>query len=518
MNLGRIVVVQKIVLRFANEGNGDPFLQFQIRGWRSPPSRLASEAFLSGTDIPKFWEIGRTDSPTKTQRKFEFFPDFRAQNAIGGPESQIATNDQFTGDPLERIQIVITDSDLDRAAEVASEAEYLALSDDEKGAVVHFRQEPSGRETEIPKDKYEAINAARRGHIRYYRRELPRLAEIEVWTAGDNLALGLVERGGFISVETNNGEEKDIGPTASDGRYSTGFTGAIFGGRVYDTFVHLGALYWLDTLHFLNDGKSGFEHMALDVSDGTRALDGSIKWTRVIGSVAEVAALTQPGVKSPKYREFRIEPVRVRFIRAPFGTPVVVGSQSRTGTRFISLTELLLYGEGYISEVELTSDLIQMGESRNLISIEWQADAPPGTSVELQTRSGNSLEEIPVHHNSDGIVVTKARYDKLPAAKQGEITTLFQTGGDWSPWSRPYLASGADIVSPSSRRYLEIRALLSSERPDAAASLSAIKVNLADPVADKLTAEVWPIEIDSLGLSGSVAVHTALVHDRRSGI
>jgi len=499
LNLGRIVVVQKIVLRFAAEGEGDPFLQFQVRGWRSPPSRLASEAFLSGTDIPKFWEIGRTHSPNKTQRVFELFPDFRAQNAVGSPESQISTNDLFTGDPLERIQIVITDSDFDRAAEITSEAEYFALGDDEQGAVVHYRQEPSGRETEIPKEEYEAIDPQRRGRIRYYRREVPRLAEIEVWTAGDNLTLGLLDRGGFITVESNNGVVKNIGSTASDGRYSTGYTGNIFGGFIYDTFVHLGALYWIDTLHFLNDGKSGFEHMALDVSDGTRAPNGSIQWTRVVGSVADVASLRRSGIESPKFREFRIEPTRVRYIRAPFGTPVDLGGQTRTGLRFISLTELLIYGEGYVSEVELTSDLIQMGDSKNLISIEWKADTPPGTIVQLRTRSGNTLEEIPVHHDSDGLVITAAKYNRLPAAKQGEITTLFQTGGDWSTWSTPYIASGADIASPSPRRYLEIRATLSSERPDVAASLSSIVVNLGDPVADRLTAEIWPIEIDSLG-------------------
>ena len=176
-------------------------------------------------------------------------------------------------------------------------------------------------------------------------------------------------------MEANAGDAKDIGSTASDGRYSTGFTGTIFGGLIYDIFIDLGTIYWLDTLHFLNDGKSGFEHMAVDVSTGQRAPDGSIKWTRVAGSVDDVR-LIQQGRASYKFREFRIDPVRARYIRAPFGMPVYTGTQSTTGARFITLTELLLYGEGYVPEVLLTSDLVLLGGTKNLVSIDWNAETP----------------------------------------------------------------------------------------------------------------------------------------------
>ena len=63
LNLGRIVVVQKIVVRFAQEGEGDPFLQFKVLGWRQPPPRSVSGYYLDEpkTNVPNFWEIGRTD-------------------------------------------------------------------------------------------------------------------------------------------------------------------------------------------------------------------------------------------------------------------------------------------------------------------------------------------------------------------------------------------------------------------------------------------------------------------------
>ena len=498
LRLGRIVVVQKIVLRFAQEGDGDPFLQFKVRVWRNPTSRLASVGYLDGTDVPKFWELGRTFKPNKAQREFEFFPDAESQNAHVGWESRITANDAFIGDPLDRIQIVITDSDFDRAFEVASEAAYEALPRDQKGAIDYYRSEPSGRESSVTEVEYFDIAPDRRGSIRYYRKELPRLAEIEVWTAGDNLNLGVVERGGFISVEANAGGAKDIGSTASDGRYSTGFTGTIFGGVVYDIFVDLGATYWVDTLHFLNDGKSGFEHMAIDVSAGERAPDGSIKWDRVVGNVDEVR-LVQQGSEEFKFREFRIDPVRARYIRAPYGMPVFNSTQSTTGARFISLTELLLYGEGYVPEVVLTSDLIRLGGTKNLISVAWDADTPPSAGVQLQTRSGNSLDEVSIHHDANGNVVSQSRYDELPKSKKGEITSFFKPGGDWSPWSTPYVHQGDEITSPSPREFMQIRAALQSQDPDAAATLRAVSINVSDPLANRMIGEVWPIAIDSLG-------------------
>ena len=505
LHLGRIVVVEKVVLRFAEEGDGDPFLQFKVLGWRTPPSRLANDFYLSGTKVPEFWELGRTHKPNKSQRVFEFVPDATAQNGVRGNESQISTNELFKGDPLERIHIEITDTDLERAAEIASE-EYDALDDDEKGAIDHYRREQSGRESLVTMDEYHSINLDRRGSIRYYRKELPKLAEIEVWTAGDNIILGVVDRGGLITVEANQGDAKDIGSTASDGRYSTGFTGAIFGGLVYDIFVDLGALYWVDTLQFLNDGKSGFEQMAVDVSDGSRAPDGSIKWTRVVGAVDKVQFHRQPGMERLKFRQFHMAPARVRYVRAPFGTPVFQGNSAR-GMSMVALTELLIYGEGYVPEIELTSGLIQLDSSKNLVSIEWESATPPGTDVRLQTRSGDRLLTKFLYFDSndnpvdpvDDPEAARVKYERLPKSKKGRIDSLLLPGGDWEPWSAPYPFPGADITSPSPRKYMQIRARLSSQIPEAAASLRSVKVNLADPVAAELVGEVWPTQIEALG-------------------
>ena len=480
LNLGRIVVVKRIVIRFAQEGEGDPFLQFKVLGWRQPPPRSVSGYYLDEpkTNVPNFWEIGRTDKPNKTQRVFEF-----------EPRPTEGSDQLFRGDPLERILIIAINSDSTKAEEL-TEQEYDNLPTQQQGAIEFYRQERSGRETLISQEEYASINPERQGPIRYYRREIPKIAEIEVVTEGDNVNMGVVERGGQVTIETNGGI-KDIGTAVSDGNYSTGVNGSIFGYRDYDYFEDLGALFWVDTMHFLTDGASAINELYVDVSDGTRAPDGSIKWTRV-GQSTSRDAFGHTSSRGLRFREIRLEPSKIRFIRSPFQNPL-------SSLSYIAFTEVMLYGEGFVAEVSLTSDLIQFNEPKNLISVEWEADTPPGTQVQLQTRTGNELIEEKIYHDSSGKVVTEKRYKKLPKSKKGDITSTFEPGGDWSTWSVPHTQSGEAIKSPSPRQYMELRLILLTDRADAGATLRSVAINTSDPVADRLVGEVWPTRIETVG-------------------
>ena len=482
VNLGRVVVVKKIAVRFAQEGEGDPFLQFKVLGWRQPPPRSVSGYYLDEpkTNVPNFWEIGRTDKPNKTQRVFEF-----------EPRPTEGSDQLFKGDPLERILIIAINSDSTKAEEL-TEQEYDNLPTQQQGAIEFYRQERSGRETLISQGEYDSIDPARQGPIRYYRREIPKIAEIEVVTEGDNVNMGVVERGGQVTIETNGGI-KDIGTAVSDGNYSTGVNGSIFGYRDYDYFEDLGALFWVDTMHFLTDGASAINELYVDVSDGTRAPDGSIKWTRV-GQSTSRDAFGHTSSRGLRFREIQIEPSKIRFIRSPFQNPL-------SSLSYIAFTEVMLYGEGFVAEVSLTSDLIQFNEPKNLISVEWEADTPPGTQVQLQTRTGNELIEEKIYHDSNGKVVTEKRYKKLPKSKKGDITSTFKPGDDWSTWSVPHTQSGEAIKSPSPRQYMELRLILLTDRADAGATLRSIAINTSDPVADRLVGEVWPTRIETVGTS-----------------
>ncbi|MEW6754885.1 MAG: FlgD immunoglobulin-like domain containing protein, partial [Candidatus Latescibacterota bacterium] len=390
---------------------------------------------------------------------------------------------------LERVQVVARRSDSTKAQEVSQE-EYAALPAVRQGAVEYYRRELSGRETLVSADEYQAIRPDRQGPIRYYRRETPRIAEIEVIAEGDNVAMGTVARGGTVTVETNTGVQ-DVGAVLADADYSTGYSASTFGYRTYNLFTDLGALFWVDTMHFLTDGDSAIDEMYVDVSDGSRAPDGTLRWTRVAESTSR-SPLGHRMAGGVRYRKIGIEPARVRYIRAPFANPL-------WSLAYIGLTEIMVYGEGVIPEVVLTSDLMQFSTPRNLISIDWEAETPPGTRVQLQTRTGNELDEEKIYHDSDGNVVTEAKYTKLPKTKKGEVTILVKPGGDWSPWSVPYTQSGEEIKSPSPRQYMEVRAALLTDRTDAGAALRRIAVNTANPVADRLVGEVGPTRVEAVG-------------------
>jgi hypothetical protein len=66
VDLGRMVLAKKLVVRFAEEGMGDPFLQFEVL-----VSDGLKPARLSGGDTPAFKAVLRTLKKNKSQRVFE---------------------------------------------------------------------------------------------------------------------------------------------------------------------------------------------------------------------------------------------------------------------------------------------------------------------------------------------------------------------------------------------------------------------------------------------------------------
>ena len=149
----------------------------------------------------------------------------------------------------------------------------------------------------------------------------------------------------------------------------------------------------------------------------------------------------------------------------------------------------------------MISDLIRLGGSRNLLSIEWDADTPRGTQVLVQTRTGNELGEILHYFKNDGTEVSEADYNKLLSLFRGDIVPEQVPGDDWSNFSEPYTdPSGSPITSPSPREFLEVQATLISDDPDLSPTLRSITLNFADPVAQNLHGEISPFQVEELGV------------------
>ena len=470
LRLGRLVAVEKIVLRFVEEEAGEPFLQFDVLGWRYPPPRGAVQ-YLLGRDIARFWYLYETDRPNRNRRVFEI-------------ERRVATaNEDFTGEPLDVLHILVTDSAADRLREVGP-GTYETLPEDTRGAVEYYRKGGS-RQTLTTRESYEALSPERQGRIRYFQRERPRLAEVEVWIPGDNLNFGRGQQGGrtqlWLDTQRAGGRKFTLANVVTDADYSTGPSVVTRGDSYF--FEDLGTQFWVDTVEFWTQEISV---RGLQVSDGTLAPDGSVEWTEIV----KRERFPRVGEDDQLSMVFRIEPTQVRFLRSRI--------RSKGGT----LLEVMVYGEGYVAEVALTSEPIEMRAHQSFVSIEWEADTPVGTWVEIATRTGDRLREQLTYYDNNGIEVTADRYRrKLPRPKQGEIVSRMVPDSDWSPWTRPYLESGEEVRSPL-RKYLQIRARVMADtvsKYGPPASLHAVRVNLTDLYAEELIGEVWPRFVERIG-------------------
>jgi hypothetical protein len=467
IDLGRVVSAEKVALRFVDEALGDPFLQFKV---------LVSDGeFAFGNrETLNYRIIGGTTQGVKDQRVFEYIlkPDQKAE-----PD--------YTGAPIQYVRIVVTDTNKDRAKEITQE-EYEALPVRERGAIEYNLKTFDDRQLQTSRTEFENVDPERQGTVRYYRQERPRLADVEVSSVGENLALGIRNRGGKIEV---SGVEGHIPANAFDGDYRSFWKAQTFlevgpgsdrGGLMT---IDLGATFWIDTYRILPHRQLlGYISR---VSNGATASDGSLLW--------EIVSPAEREINTASLRRFedRIDARQVRFFEFKHidGTG---RSSGQYGAQY-AIGEIQFFGQGYVPEVVLTSPLIELGGSRNMTRVEWVGDTPPGTRIEIRTQTGSEL--IPVKHFFDkgGKEVTRDKYyNQLASFQQGDSTLTFTAGVDWSPWSKAYENSGDALLSPSPRQFLKIQTRLLSDDPANFATLDSLIVHFTDPIARQLLAEVSP--------------------------
>ena len=472
VDMGRLINATHVGLQFVPEGQGDPFLQFAVL-----TADNADQGNKVAGKVPMHL-VYRTPSDNKNQRAFEF--DLNRGELIN-PVPGV----DFAGDMVRFVQVVVTESDGARAVEVSAD-EYEALASRDRGDVVFHKQVGEG-EVEVEEAIYAAIDPQWRGAVRYYRRERPRLAELAVYELGKNISQGMIlDRSG--SAESSH--EGSVGNLVDgEGTYLTFNLKAFQTGNVAfgERFLEfdLGASYWLDTVQlWYNLSVAGgrlagasFHQYEIQTSDGTPAPGGGRLWAapaqvRGLGTAFEVNTFA---------------PTPARFVRIAY--PFSSSESGREGNK-ARLREVQIYGEGYHPEVVLESGLIPLQGAKSLVSIEWEADVPPGAVVQVQTRTGNEVAEAYRYYDSGGVEVSEGKYAKLGFFKKGRIDTLQVAGSDWSNWSAPYAHSGAPIASPSPRQYLLLRARLATTDPMQAAKLRSIRLNFNPPVAKQLQGEL----------------------------
>ena len=330
------------------------------------------------------------------------------------------------------------------------------------------------------------------------------ISAVAVEAVGDNIALGLRERGGAVDIRNEIG-------TRAEGYESTGNSNALIDGNIVSSWRYwgfsqpgdteftfdLGAQYWVDRVRILGD-LAGIAPSSVDWrwtrrnaihfpwyiiwgSDGSLAPDGSLRW-QVLGELPEHPRNLRDIVHFEE--RFALRPLRYLRMRYPNRQCCITGTTA----------EFQIFGEGFPAGAVMQSPIYDLGSVRNATGLAWAGEVPAGTRAEIRTRTGNQLQEIHLFHDKNGKEVTQRKYDKLIPSFKGRIDTVRSPGDDWSIWSQVYERPGPGFLSPMPRRYVQLQVNFLSNDPRRAAMRDEVSLSYDEPLAAATRAEIHPVE------------------------
>jgi hypothetical protein len=185
--------------------------------------------------------------------------------------------------------------------------------------------------------------------------------------------------------------------------------------------------------------------------------------------------------------QFPAQPIRLILLRLYGGCSV--------------LQLWVFHAEGYPAQVEFESPDMELGSGYHIATVEWDADTPPGTRIEVETQAGNGFDTLTRYYLTNGVEVTKAKYEQTKARRRGDIVEDQVRDATWSFWSLPQRFSGQEFLSPTPRRWLRAKVRLISDDPDFFPSLRSLTFITTEPVvASGVTGVIFPREaqLDSL--------------------
>ena len=325
------------------------------------------------------------------------------------------------------------------------------------------------------------------------------LAELEVETVGDNIALGFFDRNGWAIAPQDEGQASQSLYGILDGdilTYYMEFGGITLEGSLFGVYeIDLGSVFWIDRVRLLGD-RSGvavihrfwkeFNNFYGYMLYGAAARDamGSIPY-ELLGELP----LDDRNLREVVHFEERFTLQKIRFLQLLY--PLIQTS---------GLTaEFQIFGEGYPPEVTMQSIAYDLGGLSNVSALSWRADTPPGTKVEVRSRTGNVLQERHIYYNSSGEEVSERRWRKLLPRFRGPVETMEipLPGDGWSDWSEGYIFSGQPSLSPVPRRYIQLQVRLLSDDPFQAAALDEIVLRSVPPLAERTRGEIFPTEVEA---------------------
>ena len=162
----------------------------------------------------------------------------------------------------------------------------------------------------------------------------------------------------------------------------------------------------------------------------------------------------------------------------------------------------VFHAEGYPARVELTSEDVHLGGALSIRRVEWDADVPPGTAIEVETETGNGFQTVERFFLKNGKeVADRNAWEAQKSRNRGPIVEEQVRDATWSTWSLPHRFSGQEFLSPTPREWLRTRVRLLSDDPEAMPALRSLTFVANPPVIRAgLTGRIHPREaaLDSL--------------------
>ncbi len=329
------------------------------------------------------------------------------------------------------------------------------------------------------------------------------LSEIEVISAGDNVSLGTLERGGSFNFGLLARDPQNM----FDGNMDT-FAVIVTSGGTKGGWreggmwwqVDLGAQFWLDELfmYFQDRGEAlssflfeGLHHgrgFNILTSDGRRTTGGELDYDQLLREEIAIDA----GLASE--RQVR----HIRYLFSPRKVRYIFWHGHEDNGWFSKPMEFMLFSPGYPAEVVLRSGFIDLGaisgdqRPKAIRSLQWDAALASQTKLRLRSRSGNNLSEVYTHYDRTGVETTELKWTNSPKVLRGKVDTTVVTGADWGEWSNFYQASGEPFQSDTPRRYIQLELILSTEDPSVAPALSNLSIEYEDALVQRAVGRVLP--------------------------
>lgn len=429
VDLGRVVFADSIVVHFPPAGTGEDL--------GDAPKLFSVEVSMgkqAGDTEYRFDAVGR-QSVSGSQRRFVF-----PLKPLDPADADLDGEPDFSGTFVHFVRLGIFDSDF-QVAELIGEGEsgldaYEALAPERRGLRIFQRRTAGdfakridpllgdrGDTLQTAEETHLSLPEAERGPIQYFKRELPRVSEIEVIGRGSNLAYRPRRRAGAAYEDGGKGSPLNAvdgvyltnwNGNAWDLSFSSGFAG--HGDLVFGTmWLDLGATFWIDRILLgmvpVSETETGgiLFGWYLDGSDGTalRALDmrtpedfiqleKSLEWTDLVSDVykdnntARVRMMAESfGLRKLRFFQQRNDDPTGRFS----GTYGAAGH----------FNELQMFGRGYPAEVSFISpeivllpgvareEAVGVRARRVLSEIRWEAEA---VVREVDPRTGNAVERV----------------------------------------------------------------------------------------------------------------------------